>query len=104
MAALAESASQFSRAGSDPKSLAAAIASGVCGPLLLIGLWTPAAGAAFAVVKLIVPAYGAGATWETIYPVTMAVAVALVGPGALSVDCRLYGPREIVIPPPEKRT
>ena len=84
--------------------MAAAIASGVCGLFLLVGLWTPAAAAAFAVVKLVVSAAGAGATWEAICPVTIAVAVALLGPGALSVDCRLYGPREIVIPPAEKRT
>jgi hypothetical protein len=29
----------------------------------------------------------------------MAVAVALMGPGAFSLDARLFGRREIVIPP-----
>ena len=33
-----------------------------------------------------------------------AVAVALLGPGALSLDCRLFGPREIVIPTPTRRS
>jgi uncharacterized membrane protein YphA (DoxX/SURF4 family) len=32
----------------------------------------------------------------------MAVAVALLGPGAFSLDARLFGRREIVIPPPSR--
>lgn len=30
----------------------------------------------------------------------MGTAIALLGPGALSIDARLFGPREIIIPPP----
>jgi uncharacterized membrane protein YphA (DoxX/SURF4 family) len=35
---------------------------------------------------------------STVFVVSMCVAVALLGPGALSVDARLRGRREIVIP------
>jgi len=36
--------------------------------------------------------------------VVTAVAIALLGPGAFSLDGRLFGRREIVIPPPSHRT
>ena len=33
------------------------------------------------------------------YATTIGIAVALLGPGAISLDYRLFGPREIMIPP-----
>jgi putative oxidoreductase len=65
------------------------------GALLLAGLWTPIAGCLVVLVGL----------WETLirherpYPgvllAAMGVALALVGPGALSIDARLFGWRRI---------
>jgi uncharacterized membrane protein YphA (DoxX/SURF4 family) len=40
-----------------------------------------------------------GGTPALILIALMAVAVALLGPGAFSLDARLFGRREIVIPP-----
>jgi len=74
---------------------------------LLIGFLTPLAGAAIAVAT-----FGIARAWfplpaanlfttplPAILVVTMASAVALLGPGSLSADCRLFGRREIIIPP-----
>ncbi|HEX3543577.1 MAG TPA: hypothetical protein VHT31_03545 [Candidatus Acidoferrum sp.] len=34
--------------------------------------------------------------------IVMAAAIALLGPGAFSLDARLFGRREILIPPPSR--
>ncbi len=62
-----------------------------CAALLAAGLLTPVAGALgmLAVVFADGPSYA--------YLIVVAVAVVLLGPGAYSVDARLFGRREIVI-------
>ncbi len=78
--------------------------SGVC---LLIGFLTP--------LMSVLAGLGCIASWMALLPtpaaslfdgklvalqlVAMALAVAVLGPGAYSVDARLFGRREIVIPP-----
>jgi len=78
------------------------------GASLLLGFLTPAGGA-------IVALGGAGMllSWFpspvpnlievrlcAILVITVAMAIALLGPGALSIDARLFGRREIIIPRP----
>jgi uncharacterized membrane protein YphA (DoxX/SURF4 family) len=87
-----------------------AIASGT---LLLIGFLTPIAGTVAALAAIGVafswfPAPAANlfdAKLPTALVVVVAVAIVLLGPGALSLDARLFGRREIIIPhqsrPPE---
>ncbi len=86
-----------------------AIASGT---LLLIGFLTPIAGtlAALAAIGVAFSWFPAPAVnlFDAILPtalVVVAVAIVLLGPGALSLDARLFGRREIIIPhqsrPPE---
>jgi uncharacterized membrane protein YphA (DoxX/SURF4 family) len=78
----------------------------VSGVLFLIGLLTPAASAlmTLAVIGIAFSWFPAPAPnlFNTPLPavlvVIIAIAVALLGPGALSVDCRLFGRREIIIP------
>jgi len=36
--------------------------------------------------------------WEIVHVVVFAISVALVGPGAYSIDGRLFGRREIIVP------
>ncbi len=87
-------------------ALAAECLAVVAGIFLVVGLLTPAAGAAAGLSALAVAfvpgvsrgqACLLGAPASTLVAVTGAV-VMLTGPGAFSVDARLFGRREIVIP------
>ena len=85
------------QAGEPPASLLLRLLAIVDGALLVVGLWTPIAGSL--VVGL--------AIWQTVlrhenpYPgmllAAMGAALALVGPGALSVDAWLFGWKRIDI-------
>jgi hypothetical protein len=81
----------------------AAVASGVA---LLVGFLTPVAGGlvtlgeiamAFSWVPLL-PTNPLDAKLVTIFVAVVSSAVILLGPGALSLDARLFGRREIIIP------
>jgi uncharacterized membrane protein YphA (DoxX/SURF4 family) len=78
------------------------------GLLLLIGFLTPVAG-----VFLGLSSVGIALSWfppppahlvrdgvASLLVVVVAAAIILLGPGAYSVDCYLFGRREIIIPPP----
>ena len=71
---------------------------------VLFGLFTPASATILAVtvawfwfpmhaevLRLGVPV--------ALMTIAVAVAISLLGPGAFSIDARLFGPREIIIPP-----
>jgi putative oxidoreductase len=70
----------------------------VAGLLLVAGLWTPVAGALVAVLELwaALPRYGD--PWIHVLLGTLGAALALIGPGAWSVDARLFGWKRIDIP------
>jgi uncharacterized membrane protein YphA (DoxX/SURF4 family) len=54
------------------------------------------------VVLVAMLSLGLGGNWEvSLLQIAGALAVAMVGPGAYSIDGRLFGPRKIVIPPPQ---
>lgn len=70
---------------------------------MLIGLVTPAAGMALAVAMALFwfpqPVYGLFLdAVASVLVAANALAVAFVGPGAFSVDARLFGRREIFVP------
>ena len=67
------------------------------GMLLIAGLWTPMAGALAAVVELWSAFSPPGDPLTHILLGTLGAAVALVGPGAWSVDARLFGWKRINI-------
>jgi uncharacterized membrane protein YphA (DoxX/SURF4 family) len=78
----------------------------VVGAALLIGFLTPIAGIVAAIgngvagVSLLL-AFGTNARGEAFASINLAVisiALVLLGPGAFSVDARLFGRREIIIP------
>jgi putative oxidoreductase len=78
----------------------------LAGLLLLIGLWTPVAGTLAAVVKVWIalaryfshsgdPSI---AIAQALLGAILATVLAMVGPGALSIDARLYGRKLVNFP------
>ena len=82
------------------------------GALLSIGFLTPVAGGVAALLgagvalSLLPPSVPnvLGGVPATIFAILMAVAVVLLGPGAFSLDARLFGRREIAIPQVSRRS
>jgi putative oxidoreductase len=71
------------------------------GLLLLVGLWTPLAGAIVTLIELWQALSQPADLWTHIMLGTLAAALALIGPGAWSVDARLFGWKRIDIPTPK---
>ena len=74
----------------------------VTGILLLIGLWTPVAGTLAAIVNVWI-AFSwyfshSGDPWIPIVQAVLGAVLAMVGPGAWSIDARLFGRRLIEFP------
>ncbi len=72
------------------------------GILVLVGLWTPVAGVLAAIVKVSI-AFSrffshSGDPWIAIIQAVLGAILAMVGPGAWSVDARLFGRKRIDIP------
>jgi uncharacterized membrane protein YphA (DoxX/SURF4 family) len=111
VAAVAESVFYFSGSEIGPKSLIAGLVLAVSGVVLLIGFRTQLAGIVFALTKFLVLISWVGrpagdpiaSLWADLYAVSIAVAVVLLGPGSVSLDNRLFGPREIIIPGTTRR-
>ena len=72
------------------------------GILLLVGLWTPVAGTLVAIVKLSVAFSryfsNSGDPWLAVIQAVLGAVLAMVGPGAWSIDARLFGRKRIDIP------
>ena len=72
------------------------------GLLLLIGLWTPAVGALGAIVKVWIAFFRyfshSGDPWIPIVQAVLCAVLAMVGPGAWSIDARLFGRKRIDMP------
>ena len=67
------------------------------GVLLLAGLWTPVAGALQAIIEVwIFFSRGDGANWHLLLA-ALGVSLVMLGPGAWSVDARLFGRKRIDI-------
>jgi putative oxidoreductase len=66
------------------------------GLLLLVGLWTPVVGALVA-AEALWNVFSSGHPWRWIMLATLGVALALIGPGAWSIDARLFGWRRLEI-------
>jgi len=81
---------------SDPSFLRILI-EGTAGLLLCAGLWTPIAGGALSVVALWFAFSKDGDFWAQLLLATMAVALAMLGPGAWSIDARLFGRKRLIL-------
>lgn len=69
----------------------------IVGAALLAGFWTPIAGGLAAALEVWNIVAGAGDLWVNILVGSMAIALALLGPGAWSVDAWLFGWKRIEI-------
>jgi uncharacterized membrane protein YphA (DoxX/SURF4 family) len=69
-----------------------------------LGFLTPIVHVTVAIVETLALAtgsvmFGSGWSQATLLAIAISLAIAMIGPGAYSVDCRLFGRREIVIRP-----
>ncbi len=72
------------------------------GILLLAGLWTPVAGSLAAIVKVCIAFLRyfshSGDPWIAAVQAVLGAVLAMVGPGAWSIDARLFGRKHIDMP------
>lgn len=71
------------------------ISAAVLGLFVLAGLWTPVTGALVAAVEVWVALAGASDSWVPILLAVLGGTLAMIGPGAWSIDARLFGRKHI---------
>ena len=80
---------------SDPLSFRGVI-EGAAGLLLCAGLWTPVAGSVLAALAVWSAISETGDPWARILLATVGAALAMLGPGAWSIDARLFGRKRLI--------
>ena len=63
----------------------------VCGIFILVGLWTPVFGTLAAIIDALIVLFHASDPWMYIALAMLAATLAMIGPGAWSIDARLFG-------------
>src|SRR5262249_12746870 len=84
---------------STPAPVVVEVAIAAAAVLLLIGLWTPLAGGVIAVAEFGLAFTHPGDAWTLAHSGVLCAAIAMLGPGGCSVDARLFGRKQIEIPP-----
>jgi uncharacterized membrane protein YphA (DoxX/SURF4 family) len=74
------------------------IITAVAAILLLVGLWTPVVGTLLGIIEVWRVFFGAGDPWIPIILAALGTALALIGPGAWSIDAQLFGRKRFEIP------
>jgi hypothetical protein len=62
---------------------------------LLVGLWTPIVGTLIAVIELWIALAHTNDPWIPVVLATLGGTVAMIGPGAWSIDARLFGRKHL---------
>lgn len=71
------------------------VVAAIAGVLLLFGLWTPLAGLAISIVEVWILWTSVGNPLIPLMLATLGITVAMIGPGAWSIDAQLYGRKHI---------
>jgi putative oxidoreductase len=79
------------------ESIVLQVIAAIAGVFLLVGLWTPIAGAIVALSEAWIAIAGTDHLRGTILMATLGIALAILGPGALSIDARLFGRKRLDI-------
>ena len=79
------------------ESAALLISAAIAAVFLLIGLWTPIAGTLMAATQLWIAFAGTDHLRSSTLLASLGIALAILGPGALSIDALLYGRKRIDI-------
>jgi putative oxidoreductase len=82
---------------SDLASIVLSLIGAAAGILLLLGLWTPVVGILVAIIQLWIAFSHAGDAWTSIILATLAGTLSMIGPGAWSIDARLFGREHIEV-------
>jgi putative oxidoreductase len=65
--------------------------------LVLLGMWTPGSAAAIALLEIWITMASVSEFWLSVMVATIAAGLAMLGPGAWSLDARLFGRKRISI-------
>jgi uncharacterized membrane protein YphA (DoxX/SURF4 family) len=76
-------------------STVAQIISAGSGIFLVVGLWTPVMGTVIAIAELWIAFAGVDNPWIPILLATLGATLAMIGPGAWSIDAKLFGRKHI---------
>jgi len=75
------------------------IVGAAAGLLILGGLWTPLAGVLAGIVEVWI-GLSHGTQSSALFLATLGISLAMIGPGAWSIDARLYGRKQLLPPEP----
>lgn len=76
-------------------STAPRIIAAAAGMFLVLGLWTPVVGTLIAIAELWIAFACLDTPWVSILLATFGATLAMIGPGAWSVDAKLFGRKHI---------
>ena len=96
--ALSFSAIAFLEKDAPWTSSAPQIIAAAAGIFLALGLWTPVMGALVAVTELWIACARLDNSWIPILLATFGASLAMIGPGAWSVDAKLFGRKHLEPP------
>jgi uncharacterized membrane protein YphA (DoxX/SURF4 family) len=88
----------YLRAAPQVVPVALQIIAAAAGFFLLVGLWTPLAGCLLAIAEPWIAFSYPGDAWNPIILAALGASLAVLGPGAWSIDARLFGRKRIQTP------
>jgi uncharacterized membrane protein YphA (DoxX/SURF4 family) len=87
-----------SHAAALPVSVAIQLIAATSSALLAIGLWTPVSASLLAISEASLFLFAGGGSSMNLVLAVLGAAIAMIGPGAWSVDARVFGRKRIRIP------